>query len=315
MGYRPFPKNEYMRTLLRLMPQIEPKSPRGQVEQAIQRYWKIPFLSVLFLLLYMPLFPILLETWLNDSNNSHGLLVPLVSFYLVWMLKDEIKATELRPSLVGFAILVVSLVIYFASFVGDLAFPARISMITTLAGLVLYTCGWQVFKLLLFPILFLIFMVPVPVTILGLISFPLQLFVSDVSANLIDWYGIPVYQEGNLLFFARYSFEVTEACSGIRSMVSFLTLGALFAYMARDSWGKSVLLVLSAIPLAILVNMTRVTGTGILANYLGNRAAQGFLHDFSGFVVFGLGVLLMLAEVWVLNKLRSNRERSQERSV
>ena len=208
--------------------------------------------------------------------------------------------------MVGLAILAVSLVIYFASFVGDLAFPARISMITTLTGLVLYTCGWQVFKLLLFPILFLFFMVPVPVTILGLVAFPLQLFVSDVSAQLIDFYGIPVYQEGNLLFFARYSFEVTEACSGIRSLVSFLTLGALFAYMARESWTKSVLLVLSAIPLSILVNLIRVTGTGILANYFGNRAAQGFLHDFSGFVVFGVGVLLMLAEVWVLNKLRSN---------
>ncbi len=85
--------------------------------------------------------------------------------------------------------------------------------------------------------------------------------------------------------------------------------------MARDNWAKSILLVLSAIPLAILVNMTRVTGTGILANYLGNKVAQGFLHDFSGFVVFGLGVLLMLAEVWVLNKLRTNRERSQQRSV
>jgi len=276
------------------------------VTESWQIPWKLAFIAFMFMLLYAPIYPSLVDTWLNDSNNSHGLLVPLVSLYLVWMLKDEIKAMELRASMVGFAILVVSLVIYFASFVGDLVFPARITMITTLAGLVLYTWGWQVFKLLLFPILFLFFMVPVPVTILGLVAFPLQLFVSDVSAQLIDWYGIPVYQEGNLLFFARYSFEVTEACSGIRSLVSFLTLGALFAYMTRDSWTKSVLLVLSAIPLSILVNLIRVTGTGILANYFGNRAAQGFLHDFSGFVVFGVGVLLMLAEVWVLNKLRSN---------
>jgi len=275
------------------------------VAECWQIPWKLGFIALLFLLLYAPVYPSLVDTWLNDSNNSHGLLVPFIFLYLVWMLKDEIKATELRSSLVGLVILAVSLAIYFASFVGDLAFPARITMITTLAGLVLYTCGWQVFKLLLFPILFLFFMVPVPVTILGLIAFPLQLFVSDLSANLIDWYGIPVYQEGNLLFFARYSFEVTEACSGIRSMVSFLTLGALFAYFARDSWTKSALLVLSAIPLAILVNLIRVTGTGILANYFGNRVAQGFLHDFSGFVVFGIGVLLMLSEVWVLNKLRS----------
>ena len=285
------------------------------VAEAWQMPWKLALITLLFLLLYAPLYPSLVDTWLNDSNNSHGLLVPLVSLYLVWMLKDEIKAMELKSSMVGFAILAVSLVTYFASFVSDLAFPARITMITTLAGLVLYSGGWQVFKLLLFPILFLFFMVPVPVTLLALVAFPLQLFVSDVSTQLIDFYGIPVYQEGNLLFFARYSFEVTEACSGIRSLISFLTLGALFAYIARDSCTKSVLLVLSAVPLSILVNLIRVTGTGILANYFGNRAAQGFLHDFSGFVVFGVGVLLMLAEVWVLNKLRSNRERNQERPV
>lgn len=277
--------------------------------------WRVGILAVLYLLLYAPLYPGLVETWLQDSNNSHGLLIPAVSLYLVWLLKDRLKAVEPRNSIVGLVLLVLSLLAYFMSYVGDLAFPARVTMITTLTGLMLFNYGWGVLRVLVFPILFLFFMVPVPDTILGLVGFPLQLFVSNVAARLIDLYGIPVYAEGNLLHFARYSFEVTEACSGIRSLVSFLAIGVLFAYLERGMGWKSVVLVLSTVPLAIVVNLIRVTGTGIIANYFGQRVARGFLHDFSGFVVFGSGILLMICTVWILNKIHFNRQRSEDRSV
>jgi exosortase len=269
--------------------------------------WKLGTLMLLFLLLYAPLYPLLFETWLNDSNNSHGLLVPIVSLYLVWLLRPRISTTEQTSSRVGLAILVCSLVAYFVTYVADLTFPARVTMISTLAGLVLFNYGWKIFSMVLFPVLFLLFMVPVPDTFMNLVAFPLQLFVTDVSAHVIDWYGIPVYQDGNLLRFARYAFEVTEACSGIRSLVSFLALGALLAYIERDMWVKGVILLVSTVPLAIVVNLARVTGTGILANYFGPKVAQGFLHDFSGFVVFGCGIVLIMGELWLLNKLGFTR--------
>src|SRR6266542_2485681 len=193
--------------------------------------WKLVTIAVLFFLLYVPLYPQLVKTWLEDSNNSHGLLIPFVSFYLVWLLKDKFKTVESSNSLLGLALLVLSLIVYFASYVGDLALPARITMITTLTALVLFNAGVNVLKLVLFPILFLFFMVPVPETLLNLVSFPLQLYVTDISTRLIELCGIPVYAEGNLLFFATYSLEVTEACSGIRSLVSFLSIGTLLAYL------------------------------------------------------------------------------------
>jgi len=269
-----------------------------------QMSWKLGIMSLLYLLLYAPLYPGLVDTWVNDSNNSHGLLIPLVSLYLAWLLRGKLIAVEPRTSVVGLTLLVLSLLAYFVTYVGDLAFPARITMITTLAGLILFNYGWGVFGLVLFPVLFLIFMVPVPDTLLGLVGFPLQLSVSNASAHLIDLFGMPVYAEGNLLHFARYSFEVTEACSGIRSLVSFLAIGTLFAYINGGGRCERGLLVLSTVPLAIFVNLMRVTGTGILANYFGPKVAQGFLHEFSGFAVFGSGVLLMVGEVWVLNKVR-----------
>src|SRR5207244_3224846 len=107
--------------------------------------------------------------------NSHGLLIPLVSLYLVWQLRDKLKALPTATSLGGFLLLLLSLIAYSASYAADLDFPARITVITTLAGLVLFNCGWNVFKLVLFPTLFLLFMVPVPDTFLDMIAFPLQL--------------------------------------------------------------------------------------------------------------------------------------------
>ena len=266
--------------------------------------WKVGALALLFLLAYAPLYPKLVETWLDDSNNSHGLLIPVVSLFLLWELRARIKAVEARPSLVGLGLLAGSLIAYFVCYVGGLAFPARIMMITTLAGLILFNAGWAVFRVVWFPVVYLFFMVPVPDTLQNLVAFPLQLFVSDASARLIDLYGIPVYAEGNLLFFAQYSFEVTEACSGIRSLISFLAIGALLAFLERGSWLTSAVLVLSTVPLALFVNLLRVTGTGVMANYFGTKVAEGFAHDFSGFVVFGAGIVLMLAELWLLKKVR-----------
>ena len=269
--------------------------------------WKVGALALLFLLAYAPLYPKLVETWLDDSNNSHGLLIPVVSLFLLWELRARIKAVEARPSLVGLGLLAGSLIAYFVCYVGGLAFPARITMITTLAGLILFNAGWAVFRVVWFPVVYLFFMVPIPDTLHNLVAFPLQLVVSDVSARLIGLYGIPVYAEGNLLFFAQYSFEVTEACSGIRSLVSYLAIGTMLAYIEKDSWFKSLFLVLSTVPLALFVNLLRVSGTGVMANYFGTRVAEGFAHDFSGFVVFGAGIVLMLAEVWILKKIRFNR--------
>jgi exosortase len=277
--------------------------------------WKFIAVAVAYLVLYAPLYPHLLKTWLEDSNNSHGLLIPIVSLYLLWELRGRVTTTRWNPTVTGFVLLLGSLVTYFVCFVGGVVFPARLTMVTTLVGLVVFNAGWAVFRFTWFPIVFLCFMVPVPDTLMNLVSFPLQLLVSDVSAYLIGLYGLPVYAEGNMLLFARYSFEVTEACSGIRSLISYLAIGALLAFLERDSWVKSVVLVASAVPLALFVNLLRVSGTGVTANYFGTKVAQGFAHDFSGFVVFALGIVLMLIEVWVLKKLQvSQAFRVQKRT-
>jgi exosortase len=161
-----------------------------------------------------------------------------------------------------------------------------------------------VFRQLLFPLAFLAFMVPVPDSISGAVAFPLQRFATSASAKAIRAVGIPVFQEGTMLFFAKVSLEVTEACSGIRSMLAYLTLGVLFTHLVGNSIGrvgKGILLV-STIPLALFVNILRISGTGVLATVFGTEWARGFLHDFSGLVVFAFGFVLFWLESVILKR-------------
>jgi exosortase len=146
-------------------------------------------------------------------------------------------------------------------------------------------------------------MIPVPDSVLNLVSFPLQLFATKISAAVIQALSIPAYREGNMLYFAKTQLEIAEACSGIRSIISFTMLSTIFAYLLDNGWTRRLILLASAIPLAIFANIVRVTGTGILAHFYGEKVARGFLHEFSGLAVFAFGFVLLSIEFFVLNRV------------
>jgi exosortase len=145
-------------------------------------------------------------------------------------------------------------------------------------------------------------MIPVPDTLILMVSFPLQLFATKLSHFVIQAFSIPALREGNMLYFAQTQLEVAEACSGLRSMMAYIMLSFLFAYMMDRNWRKRFILVLSAIPLALFANIVRVTGTGILAHCYGSQVARGFLHEFSGLAVFAFGFVLLFLEYSLLNR-------------
>jgi exosortase len=265
---------------------------------------KLLILFTLWLAAFIPVYPSLVNTWLNHSDNSHGILVPLVSAFFIWQKRKELSLTTISNSNWGGIILAMSMGFYLLSYAGGIAVVSRGMMVSSLSGLVIFTLGKRYFKLLAFPLLFLFFMVPIPDSILGLVALPLQLFATKASTFLIQTFSIPAYREGNMLYFAQTQLEVAEACSGIRSIMSFGMLSFIFAYMMDNIWWKRIFLVLSTIPLALFVNIVRVTGTGILAHYYGAKVALGFLHEFSGLAVFALGFFLLLGEFLLLNKVR-----------
>jgi len=262
-------------------------------------------LFAVVLISYSPIYKELIHTWLVDSDNSHGLLVPFVAAYIAWTIRGKTDCVSPGSSWLGLVLLVMSLSIYLIGMIGGIVFLPRISFILTLMAIVLYNYGWNVFKIYLFPLFFLIFMIPVPDTLLGMVSFPLQRIVSSLSASIISFLGIPVFQEGNLLHFANYSFEVTEACSGIRSLVVLIALATFLSYITTQSYWARFLILASSIPIAALGNLIRVVITGLVAHAYGNWTAQGFLHEFSGIIIFGFGIVGLVVEIFLLKNMPS----------
>jgi len=184
----------------------------------------------------------------------------------------------------------------------------RISFLIVLSGIVLFLLGWAHLKTLLFPIVFLIFMIPIPSILMGKITFPMQLFASKVAALSLHQLGVPVLREGNIISLAHTTLEVAEACSGIRSLISLLALGTVFAYFTKKSFWQRTVLVLSCFPIAIFVNSLRVTATGVLANNYGTSVAQGFFHGFSGYLLFLLAFVLLIGEGFLLSKFQRQQK-------
>jgi exosortase len=181
-------------------------------------------------------------------------------------------------------------------------FTMRVSLLVTLAGLVLYLLGRAHLAMLAFPLLYLLFMIPLPATVFNAVAFPLQLFAARTAAATLQMLDISVLQEGNLITLAHTTLEVAEACSGIRSLVALLALATTYAYFTQQGLARRIVLAVSAIPIAIVTNAARVVGTGILASFFGEEVARSFFHTFSGWLVFAAAFTILLAEGTLLNR-------------
>ena len=213
------------------------------------------------------------------------------------------KLQELTPksSIWGVIVLVLGLSVYLIGTIGAEWFLRRSSLIVVLGGLILYLYGIEYIKTLLFPLVFLIFMVPLPAIIYNAVAFQLQLFVSKVSVQLISFVGIAVYRSGNIIEISTGPLAVEEACSGMRSIMALLALTSLFAYFMYSSRLKQWILVVFALPLAVVTNIIRVTATGICAHYFGKEFAEGILHESFGLIVFAIAFILLLLLSKLLN--------------
>lgn len=236
----------------------------------------------------------LVDAWIVDGNYSHGFLILPLALYFAWERREKLHAAPLAPSWAGFPLLVLGLLILLAGLWGSELFLSRFALLPVIAGIVLFLLGWQHLRILSFPIAFLFLMIPIPSIIFNQIAFPLQMFASQVGEWAISTAGIPVLREGNVLNLAHTRLEVAEACSGIRSLVSLVTLGLVYGYFMDPRTWVRVLVVLSAVPVAILANGARVAGTGMAAHWFGQEAAEGFFHQFSGWIVFVFAFLMML---------------------
>lgn len=245
-------------------------------------------------LVYWQVFRKLVYDWGHDDNYSHGFLIVPIALYFIWERRHKLAALEPRPSWFGLVVFAGGIFVLLAGVLGSELFLSRVSLIGVLAGSVLFLFGWAHLRALVFPLAFLLLMIPIPAIIFNQIAFPLQLLASRAGEYAISAAEIPVLREGNVLVLANTTLEVAEACSGIRSLISLLTLGIVFGYFTDPRGWVRTAIALSTVPVAIISNGARVAGTGIAAHRWGPSVAEGFFHEFSGWVVFMVAFLLML---------------------
>src|SRR5262245_13541241 len=203
--------------------------------------------------------------WTADANYSHGFFVVPIAAVLVWQRRHELRAAPVLPSTFGLAVIAASLAVFAVGTLAAEIFTTRASLIGVIAGTVIYTCGWSHLRIVAFPVSFLLFMIPLPAIVFDRATASLQLVASGLGADLLRLADVPVLRDGNILSLKNVTLNVTDACSGIRSLVSLLAFTSLAAYVTEPTAGRRTLLALSAIPLAILLNGLRVAATGLAA--------------------------------------------------
>jgi exosortase len=260
-------------------------------------------LVALTFVLYGPILGHLVVNWWKDPDYSQGFLVPLFAGYVLWKKRDRLSHISLKPSNFGLVVMLGAVAILLLGSLGAELFTSRFSLLALLGGMVLFLAGWKMLKAVSFPLAFLIFMIPIPVIIYNQITFPLQLFASRFATFWLQLANVPVLREGNVLILPNYQLEVVEACSGIRSLMTLITLAIAYGYLVESRRWVRWVLVLLMVPIAIVSNSVRIFGAGILTYHFGSRMAEGFFHEFSGWVIFVAALLLMFACHWVLRKI------------
>lgn len=266
----------------------------------------VPLLLILAAVvgLYFPVLAAMAQDWKTNDNYSHGFFIPLISGYMVYAMRAELQGLTIKPVNWGLILVLAGLGQLYIARVGSEFFLQRTSLIPLLVGLALFLLGKAITRRLLLPIAYLLFMVPLPAIVWNKIAFPMQLYSSAITERVIQMIGIPVLREGNILHLAQTTLEVVDACSGLRSLTTMFALSAALAWFGMYPTWKKWLLFLTAAPIAMFVNIVRLTGTASLASVYGEKVAQGFLHEFSGLFTFVLGLMLLV----LTNKLLQGKQ-------
>jgi exosortase len=301
--------------------------------------WRVLAVSAALIFTYATVLMKLGHDWWTDANYSHGLLIPFVIGYILWSDRQRLNGESISPSaLWGGAAVVLALLALWAGTAGAELYIQRMSLVLILVGIVVYFWGFRLLRLTVVPLVLLVLAIPIPAIVFNKIAFPLQLFASQGAVWSMRLFNITVLRQGNVIELLPLGasqtkkLEVVEACSGIRSLMTLITLSVVFAYVTyprpkandpadelneqsdvkQSAWQwlssfgfwRSAILVASAVPIAILTNALRVSGTGVLAHYYGTGVADGFFHSFSGWVIYIAAALLVVAVAWVVDRFQ-----------
>jgi exosortase A len=269
------------------------QKPNNSISIKLPALLLLALLFATFILAYFPVWKRLVLTWYTSDDYSHGFFIVPICIYILWRKKNVLAKIPTKPSLWGLALVIFSLLLYLFAYFAEIVTMASFSMVLLLAGLVIYVYGFLMFKELIFELFLLLFMIPVPAQIYSKLTIPLQLFVSKVSVDISSLLGLPIYREGNVIHLPGQTLQVVQACSGLRSMISLLTLSAIFAYLTLKSNVLRTVLFFSGIPAAILVNIIRVLLMVLAFYYFNYDLTKGTTHTVFGMIIFILALIFI----------------------
>jgi len=259
----------------------------------IQKYILKGLLLISFAIVFYPVLVGLVRTWNTSEEYSHGFFIIPISLFIIWQKKQELLDSEILPSWIGLVLVILILLFYIVSQFAGVVTLSSFAMVLSLFGMVLYLCGFQILRILLFPFSFLFLMIPVPAQIYSAMTIPLQLIVSKVSVGFTHLLQLPVFREGNVIHMPGHTLQVVEACSGLRSMISLLTLSAIFGYVTLRSNILRGILFVTGVPVAVLVNIVRVVLMIFAFHFINFDLTEGTIHTIFGVVIFILALIII----------------------
>ncbi len=289
----------------------------GRLSSSLPR-WQGVALLLLIAWLYASILARLFLQWVGpsrDPNFEHGIFVPLFALFVLWQNRKKLKAIASAPAWAGLPVVVLSLVMLVVGVLGAELFFSRVSLLILLAGLIILFQGWRFFRAVLFPWAFLILMIPIPSLILQQVTFPLQLLAANLATALLELVGVPVLRQGNVIVLASMPLNVAEACSGIRSLLTLVTLAIIYGYLTETRIWVRVTLACSAVPIAVAANSFRIFGTGLLVQYWDPDKAEGFFHGFEGWLIFVVALIMLFAVHRVISLLCISKSGPEAKSA
>ncbi len=258
--------------------------------------------------MYLPVYWWAFNGIWQTEEQGHGGLVLLIVIWLFWRLREPLMALPSKPSLLGWPIVGIGLLMYFAGRLFTISIFEFASQVFVVAGCLLLLKGTAALRLAWFPVLYLIFMVPLPGILVDAITGPLKQWISVIVEQLLHWMNYPIAREGVTMTIGQYQLLVADACSGLNSMFSLSALGTLFMYLAaRKNVFHNAVMLVSILPIAFVANIIRVAALVLVTYHLGDEAGQGFLHGAAGLVLMGAALAIFFLLDAVLASLLRRR--------
>lgn len=246
----------------------------------------------------------LVDDWRTIPSYSHGFLIPFVVIFLVYLDRERLRRLPVVPSLWGVVCVGAGTALLVIGSLSGLDFLRQISIVFLAGGLVAGFWGTAMLSALRFPLLYSLFMVPLPYIVYNAMAFPLQMLAARGAAQILNHLDVPVFREGNIIHLPHISLGVVQACSGIQSLVSLLAISVLLTKILDLHGAIAWFFALSAVPVAVVANMSRIAMTGLLGSFLDPALAEGFFHLFSGWMVFMFAFVVLIVELKAIRLMK-----------